>query len=195
MKEKLYIYIDESGDTGVKFETGSSELFIISIVIINADDLVNLNRELEGISNRLLFKSKEFKFSKILFRYKVLFFKSIYGLKFKAHAFIFTKHKKSAYINYLIQSLREIRLHEYSSESIVTIDGTDKNMFSNNDIKAVKNLTRIKTKIVFCDSEKSNLLQLSDMIAGLVHAVYKNKGDYFDILKALQNKIKITRFE
>ena len=68
-------------------------------------------------------------------------------------------------------------------------------MFSNNDIKLIKNLTKIKTKIEFCDSKKSRLLQLADMLAGLTHAIYKNKKDYLKILKSLSHKIKITRIE
>ncbi|MBC7766752.1 DUF3800 domain-containing protein [Arenimonas sp.] len=194
MQEKLHIYIDESGDTGIKFEKGSSEFFVISIVIVSSKDLSELNKNLEEIRDGLLFKSKEIKFSKILFKHKIIFFKSIRRLNFIAYAFIFNKNfcKQYKYIDYLTQPLKELSLSNNSAESIITIDGKDKKMFSNNDIKMIKNLTRIKTKIIFCDSKKSILIQLSDMLAGLIHAVYKNKNGYFETLNLLQHKIKIT---
>jgi len=78
----------------------------------------------------------------------------------------------------------------------IIIDGIDDNKLTANNIKNIKTLFKeLKPKIIFLDSRKSLFLQFSDMLAGLVHSIYKNKEDYNVLLKKLKDKVKITQIE
>lgn len=90
-----------------------------------------------------------------------------------------------------MKSLQLINLNKDYSELLIVVDGIDVNILDNKNIKEIKRIFNIKTYIVFIDSSKNVLIQLSDMLAGLVYAVYRGKIDYDPILFKLKHKIKI----
>jgi hypothetical protein len=72
----------------------------------------------------------------------------------------------------------------------------DKNKISSNNIKTIRGIFKgIKVKIYFADSRKNIFLQLSDMLAGLIHSFFKENLNYKTSIKTLKNKIKITQVE
>ena len=191
MQDKLYLYIDESGDTGIKFEKGSSVLFVLSIVII----LEKNDTKLNTIFKKLNLDSREIKFSKTSFKNKMLFFEGLKNLDFESEVFVFKKKRKINYMDYISVALNYTALHTKTKEVLITIDGLSENVIKNSDIKNIKLITKVKTKIIFIDSTKSIFLQLSDMLAGLVHSIYKDKNDYNFLLQRLKHKVKITHIE
>lgn len=191
MNKKCVIYIDESGDTGIKTDKGSSLYFIISLVLVDHDESLKIKEQLFNIINKLNIKPKEIKFSKTSFKNKILFFNNIQNIDFKSYVFIFNKLKKEKYSYYIMKSLQLINLNKDYSELLIVVDGIDVNILDNKNIKEIKRIFNIKTYIVFIDSSKNVLIQLSDMLAGLVYAVYRGKIDYDPILFKLKHKIKI----
>ena len=49
--KKIHIYIDESGDTGIKFDEGSSKLFVVSLLCVKNEILDKTENQLKKITN------------------------------------------------------------------------------------------------------------------------------------------------
>lgn len=194
MEEKLYIYIDESGDTGIKFDKGSSRFFVLALVFVKKDEMESVSRDVELIVSDIYENKSELKFSKTSFKNKIIFFKFIKKVNFEARVCIFNKSNLDiSYEEYIIRSLREsVNLNK---KYIVYIDGLNKKNFSEKSISMIKKSFRNIKKVQLLDSKKNYLIQLADMIVGLVHSIYKDKKDYDSILETLKNKIKITHFK
>lgn len=192
---KVNIYIDESGDTGIKFSEGSSRFFIVSLLIINNEDVSKTEGIINKIKDTLNMKQKELKFSQTPFNKKFSFFKKIKKVDFIAHVFIYNKIVQQNFSWYISQSLKYLKFDDIKNIKI-TIDGLDKNKLTGDNIKTIGNIYKgIRVKIIFEDSKKNILLQFSDMLAGLVNSTNKNKMDYKVLLKMIENKIKITQIE
>lgn len=88
MNKKCVIYIDESGDTGIKTDKGSSLYFIISLVLVDHDESLKIKEQLFNIINKLNIKPKEIKFSKTSFKNKILFL-IIYKISILSHMFLY----------------------------------------------------------------------------------------------------------
>jgi hypothetical protein len=195
MEEKLYIYIDESGDTGIKFDKGSSRFFVLALVHIKDTNLQKIYQELFNIILSLKINSEELKFSKTSFKNKRLFFKNIKKLDFIADIFIFNKQMKKDYSYYVLKCVNSLNINSKFKEILVTIDGIDENILTHQDVKQIKKVFKSKVKIIFCNSIKNIFLQLADMLAGLIHSIYKDKNDYITMLKNVEGKIKITHIK
>ncbi len=195
MQEKLYIYIDESGDTGLKSNSGSSLFFIVSLIIINKTHLQKLSDSIERTVRQIIGSKKfEIKFSKTSIKHKVSFFDAIKFIQFESSVFIF--EKKSSRLSYeecIITSLRPTL--DIKKQYSVFIDGLNKKSFSGKNIETIRKSFSNISKIYLIDSKKNYLVQLADMIAGLVHSVYKNITDYEQTLNTLKHKIKITHIK
>lgn len=190
---KINIYIDESGDTGVKFDKGSSVFFVVSLLCIKYDDHIKTEKMLKGIVDSLNIYPKELKFSDTSFRNKGLFFNKIKNLDFMAHIFVFKKRTQKDFYYFIKNSLENIRI-EPDIRYIITIDGIDSSKFTGSNIRNIRAMFK-KTTLTFLDSRKCIFLQLSDMLAGLVHSFHKNKKDYEKFLIMIGHKIKITQIE
>jgi hypothetical protein len=186
MQEKIYIYIDESGDTGLKRNQGSSEFFVVALVIITHDSLFDISKTLQN-----LIGYKEIKFSKSSSKDKSKFFEGIKSLDFNANIFVFNKIQlKLSYEEYLVYTLKESldADHTYS----VFIDGLNKNSFSGKSIEKIKRNFKNINRVYLIDSKKNYMIQLADMLAGLANALYKGKRDYESFHEKIKGKIKTT---
>jgi hypothetical protein len=191
--KKIHIYIDESGDTGVKFDKGSSEFLVVSLLCIKNDYQIKTEKILKNIIDSLNIYPKELKFSDTSFKNKDLFFSKVKDLDFIAYIFVFKKNTKQDFYYFIKHSLENMNIEPHT-RYMITIDGVDGNKFTGSNIRNIKTLFK-KTTVNFLDSRKSIFLQLSDMLAGLVHSFYRNKKDYEKILRLLKDKIKITQIE
>ena len=192
--KKLHIYIDESGDTGMKFEKGSSELFVVSLVCVENKNISQIEAFFAEIKGVLRIKQKELKFSQIPFNKKVYFYKQIRHADFFAFVFVYKKTLDKPFSWFILNAFTHLNFDNTKAIKII-IDGLDKNKITGNDIKIIRHTFKgIRVKIIFTDSKKNIFLQLSDMLAGLVHSIDRGKGDYADSLKDIEVKVKITRF-
>ena len=108
---------------------------------------------------------------------------------------IYKKRIQKDFSWFIINSIKHLEV-KFIKDIKITVDGLDKNKISNDNIKIIRNIFKgYKIKISFEDSKKNILLQLSDMLAGLIHSIYKDKSDYKVLLKIINNKIKITQIE
>lgn len=141
----MLVVIDESGCPGFKFDKGSTEYFVIAMVIF--DDLSIAEKVSEEIAHlRKILKVKpEFKFSKTPIAYFIR--------KLMEYA---AEDLKNAYVKIDGSGDNEFRkaLRNYLNQYI-----------SQNKIKKFK----------FVESHRDNLIQLVDMIAGAIARAYNPK--------------------
>mgnify|MGYP001446408324 FL=1 len=80
----MLVFIDESGDTGMKLDKGSSRYFIITVLFFEDDDeALKCDREIDKIRTKLsLRKDFEFHFCEASKRIKDVFFENVINFSF-----------------------------------------------------------------------------------------------------------------
>lgn len=196
------VFIDESGDAGFKFGKGSSDFFVIAMIIFGDESEMTKTSIAIGLLKRKIgFEEyREFKFHKLSkevkitfftemkkFRYKII---SLYVDKRKIKNLIFKDNIKLFYIH-AVKMLKEMDMISRSGIKI-KLDGGGGRLFrrqfssylrkelNSNDNDMIYNLK-------FVDSKSNSLIQLADMVAGALRkSVEGNKKDkdiYRNILK------------
>lgn len=199
----MIIFIDESGDAGFKVIKGSSESFVIVLVIF--DNEIDAETTAKTIDD---FKDKhreslrsEIKFNKLKKSKRLAFLNIIKDSKFRIRAivvqkeFIETSNIKTDSKFYYKFFLRQ--LLEHNSDTLIDaklrLDGSGESKFKKAmNVYLRQNLNnktkkRIIRDIQFVNSRNNPLIQLADMIAGSIHRYYqKDKNDskvYKQIIK------------
>jgi hypothetical protein len=86
----MFVYLDESGDTGFKFSRGSSRHFIVALVLV--DDPEPLEDAVHSYRDSLRWASHwEFHFAKTDDKIREGFFRAIRGSEFAVRALIIDK--------------------------------------------------------------------------------------------------------
>ncbi|MEA4967561.1 MAG: DUF3800 domain-containing protein [Bacteroidaceae bacterium] len=213
MSRKL-AFIDEYGAFGFKFDNlGNSTHFIITAVIIDDEKKEELEIQLENIRKKY-FQDSEMK-SKLIgnnHRRRNIILAEILKLDFKLLVFIADKEKigeqsglrfKEPFYKFLNNYVREELMLSFKQITIYA-DETGDNEFIISFSKYMKSKIIPSTlfgdsDMQFCDSKKSLLIQLADIISGsLAYNVDKNKieksedKDYFKLLN--KKNLKIISF-
>jgi hypothetical protein len=189
----MLVFIDESGDPGMKLGKGSSEFFVITLVIFNDnDEAARSDEEICNIRNELgLSPSSEFKFNKLNDKGRRHFLTSVSSHRFTYYSVVINKAKltgkgfgfKESFYKYACQmALNNCR--KYLKEATIVIDGSGSREFrqqlqtyikgkinDENDVRACIKKVKIE------DSKKNNLLQLADMVCGAVARFYTSNKD------------------
>lgn len=85
----MYVYLDESGDTGFRLAQGSSRFF--NIVLLVVDDPLALVTALDRLRARMRVPNYEFKFSQSDDARRVEFFQAILGARYEAYCRVVDK--------------------------------------------------------------------------------------------------------
>lgn len=182
-----YIFIDESGDPGFKFEKGSSKYFVIACVIFK--DKLEMERTalmIKDLKRELGFKDgTEFKFSQSKNEVKINFLTQVNKTQWSVVALIIDKTKirstelknnKTSFYNYFVKTLIKNNNSIYNAK--INIDGSGDRDFKRSfktylnrelNIKDSKKFLDFK----FIDSKKDVLIQMSDMICGSIRRYYE----------------------
>lgn len=174
----MIIAIDDAGDPGFKLNKGSSRYFVIASVFFDDDlDAEEVGLKIKRLRRDLNWhKLHEFKFRKLAAPYKLHFFGAVKNVNFKVIIAIIDKEtitdtqlKKNPsklYNSIILETLKASTVK--LSKAHIYIDGEA----SNNYRRSVKTLFRQNLPknaikhVTYLDSEKDNLIQLADMIAG-----------------------------
>lgn len=178
----MLVFIDDSGDPGFKFESGSStHLVIASCLFESVADAEEVNQAIIEFRKSLGWSiSEEFKFSKTRKEIRSQFFNSLRSLPFSVRAvsvdksFIsetaFRSNQQSFYHNVI-----GVLLEKSASDlldSRIYIDGSATREYASaakRYFKQIRSSAGIAvSKVSFVDSKGSNLIQLADMIAGVI---------------------------
>jgi hypothetical protein len=186
----MHVFLDDSGDAGMKFESGSTRFLIMSACVFDepseierAAKAINECRESLGRSARW-----EFKHAKTSDDVKDEFFRVIRPLKFRIRAIVIDKQQlystqlKTApkYLqNFAIKELLTHTLGTVKNAKLV-IDGRDTKAFRLTNATYFRNeINRVAPDTIRAvtgeDSHRNALIQLADMTAGAIHR--SRRGD------------------
>jgi len=189
----LLVFVDESGDPGLKIGQGSSRHFVVVLVIFEdndeaqaADDRIALLRREMRLEPRF-----EFRFNKCRKNFREQFLRAAAPYQFFYYGIVINKdpnklwgegfqHKESFY-KYTCSLVFE-NAKPYLNNATVIIDGSGNRDFRRQLQRYFKGRVNIPgqrfiNKVKIQDSSRNNLLQLADMVAGAVHRNFGTKGD------------------
>lgn len=198
----MLILIDESGCPGFKLKKGSTQHFIVGMIIF--DDFSQAEATSKAIAE--LRKSMkihpEFKFSKTRAPVKDKFFDTVCQYNFEVMALVVDKNKiyssrlradTDSFYNYFIKTLMHYDKGLLDNASI-KIDGSGDKEFKNaltSYLRQSIGPEKIK-KFKFVDSKSDNLIQLADMVVGAIARSYnENRKDGHRWLNTLKSKQRI----
>jgi hypothetical protein len=184
----MLVFIDESGDTGLKIERGSSKYFVISLVLFeDNEEAVSCDQRIQLLKRELrLPENFEFKFRRLRKDQRIKFFEAVLPYSFFYFGIVINKEKlygegfkvKESFYKYTC-SLVFANAKPHLKDAIIVIDGTGSREFKRQ-LKTYlrkKIGTSIIKKVKLQSSEKNNLIQLADMIAGAIYRSLSEKED------------------
>lgn len=184
----MLVFIDESGDTGLKIGKGSSKYFVISLVLFeDNDEAVSCDQRIQLLKRELrLPESFEFKFRRLRKDQRIKFFEAVLPYSFFYFGIVINKEKlygegfkvKESFYKYTC-SLVFANAKPHLKDAVIVIDGTGSREFKRQ-LKTYlrkKIGTSIIKKVKLQSSEKNNLIQLADMIAGAIYRSLSEKED------------------
>ncbi len=203
------IFIDDSGDPGFKFGKGSSQFFVIALLIFDdtleaekmAVEIKSLRREL-GMSDH-----EEFKFNKSNDKIRMSFLSAINQFSFRIRCLVVDKRliystelkskKESFYAYFIKETLKHS--NDTIHEAKIRIDGSGDREFKKQFLTYLrKELNSGEINVMqncrMIDSKSDVLVQSVDMIAGAIRRSYEKEEIVFkDIIKKhIQNEWKFV---
>jgi len=188
----MLIFIDESGDPGLKIEAGASPYFNVVLVgfedhdeALAADDRISLLRKEQGLPGNF-----EFHFNKMKPAYRRMFLEAVAPYNFFYFGIVIDKTKVTRFQLQIKESLYEYAcglIFENAkprlSDAIVVIDESGPRNFRRElksylvrrlrDDSGKCFLKRVSTQ----NSTKNNLLQVADMVVGALARSFSGKKD------------------
>lgn len=186
----MLVFIDESGDSGFKLDKGSSEYFIISLVVFNDYEEANACDNRIELLKRELGKpsSWEFHFKENTHRIREAFIDAVIDYDFFYYGIVINKHllfsenlksSKDSFFKYTSSLVFE-NAKDKLDNAIVLIDETGDREFKKSFSKYLKRRMndyerKVIKKIKTQKSHSNNLLQLADYVAGSINRSYSDK--------------------
>jgi hypothetical protein len=196
----MLVFIDESGCTGFKLQKGSTNYFVLAMVIFkDFKEAENCSHAISALKKRLKVK-KEFKFNKTHPNVKEAFFIGVRKYKFIVRAIVIDKYRmfntyfledKLTFYNNFIQLLVKDS-SDILQNAIVKIDGGGDRLSKNKLFQHLRQQLgpNVIKKFSFVDSKKDNLIQLVDMVVGAIARRYKDHKDGDRWIKLLGERIE-----
>jgi len=206
----MLVFVDESGDPGVKGKAGSSKVFVLTLIIFTDRDEANAVDDLIATLRGELgmHKLSEFKFNKLNQVRRIACLQAVRNRKFVFYSMVINKAKitsrglsyKESFYKYACSLAFENARH-LLDEATIIIDGSGSREFRlqlQSYLKKKMNDpsgdgTKCIRKVKIQDSKKNNLLQLADMVCGAVAKAFQaEKGDatYRKILKEREGYVQ-----
>jgi hypothetical protein len=205
----MLIFIDESGDPGLKIGAGSSQYFSVALVAFEdhdealaADDRISLLRQEQGFPDNF-----EFHFNKMKPAYRRRFLEAVAPFNFFYFGIVVDKAKliggefrfKESMYNYACGLLFEDAKLRVSNALILIDESGSKNLGRELKSYLVRHLKNepgkcfIKT-VRTQNSRQNNLLQLADMVVGAVARFYSDKKDSREYRRLIAHRELYVRF-
>lgn len=175
----MLVFVDESGDAGMKGKAGSSAFFVISAVIFEENEAADeCDRKIEELRSEI-FKGRqtEFHFNKMCDDFRDQFLQGVADQSFFYLSFVLNKSKlygpgfqyKETFYKYTARLLFE-NAKPYLRDAAVTVDRSGNREFRQQLEKYLKSKIntegRLIRKVKSESSHSNNLLQLADMVCG-----------------------------
>lgn len=185
----MLVFIDESGDPGLKLNEGSSAYFVISLVVFeDNEEATACDQRIQLLKRELGSGNEEFHFKRNSDRVREAFVKAVVPYEFFYYAIVLNKRglygdgfrDKKSFYKYACNLLFE-NAKEKLGNATVVIDKSGSLDFQRQLEKYLKvkmngELKRIKS-VKMQKSVSNNLLQLADYVAGIVNRSVQRKKD------------------
>lgn len=205
----MLVFIDESGDTGLKTTTGSSQYFTISSVLFdNHEEAISCDQRVTLLKKELkLPEHYEFHFAHNSNKIRHAFLTAINPYHFlyiciainKDFANLYSSefNSKESFYQYACQMLF-INAQPYLHNTVVIIDKSGNPDFRSRLAKYLKNKLNTNDKSVIKkikqqNSHSNNLLQLADYVSGIINRKLLNKPDWQEYYQYIRSKEIITQ--
>lgn len=206
----MLVFVDESGDAGLKVGNGSSSHFIVALTIFDdRDEAREADNHITSIRRQLKLRTDfEFHFHKMSATIRQTFLQEMNQFRYRYCCIVINKAKltgpgfkyPASFYKYACKLVCS-NAKDYLNEAKVVIDGSGTREFKRQLATYLKKnvndpscgYRHIKA-VGMEDSKKSNLLQLADMIAGSVARSYKGKGDsatYRALIRAKETYVQV----
>ena len=205
----MLIFIDESGDSGLKLGQGSSKFFAMSLVVFeDNDEAIACDQRIELLKKELGFNETfEFHFYENSDKVREIFFKAVVPYSFFYYGIVLNKEKlfgegfknKESFYKYACGLLFE-NAKEKLENAIVVIDESGRSLFKYQlasylkrkvNTRGRKCIKKVKTQ----DSKSNNLLQLADMVTGAINRSLssnrKKNGGFREMINAREIYVQI----
>lgn len=179
----MLVFIDESGDAGFKFGKGSTQLFVVGMVIFESEEAAQRAiRRIERVAREMAHRP-EFRFTNCRAAVRDEFFEQLSAEEFKVRALVVDKTKIMAkrlkrtpdhfYDHFLQLLLRQSA--GILSDATIIIDGSGSREFTSNLRGAVRKLFRpgAVTGLRLKNSKSDRLVQLADMCVGSIYRAHR----------------------
>lgn len=186
----MFVFIDDSGDAGVKFNRGSStHLVFAACVFPNEEALRGVYERMILMPDYLQGGLREFKHAKMKEKHREKFFEHLVDETFYVRAIIIDKRiltsdfLKANGTEMKAYFIKQLLTHTYGKvqDATVVIDGADLRAFGGNTTTEYlldhvnRGSTTVARQIVCRDSKEELGLQLADMVAGTIMACFQEK--------------------
>jgi hypothetical protein len=177
----MYVFVDDSGDPGFKFNKGSSRFFVIACCVFEtAEAAESASAAISALKDRLgRPQHVEFKFAKTRLDTQVQFFDALSREEFFIRVLVIDKvARQQMDRDYESDSLYHVAIHQVLASASpvlsgarVTIDGGGSRNYRKSVAGLIRGELRFSTPgairtISFAQSHRDPLLQLADMVAG-----------------------------
>jgi hypothetical protein len=206
----MLVFIDESGDSGLKIVDGSSRFFTVSLVVFQEyDEATACDLRIGLLRKELGWKEgSEFHFKNNADRIRKTFFDAVLPYNFFYYGIVINKDpkklygegfkNKSSFYKYACGLVFE-NAKEKLDEAIVIIDKSGNNEFRNQLGKYLKNKmnhdSRLIKEVKMQRSESNNLLQLADYVAGAINRSMvnskKNSQDFRNMISRREIHVQV----
>lgn len=188
----MLVFIDESGDPGLKLNAGSSDYFIVTLVAFeDNEEALAADQRIEALKGELGFRREfEFKFNKLKGDFREAFLSAVAGFGWFYFSIVINKRKltgpgfrfKESFYKYTCGLVFE-NAKPHLDQATVVIDGSGSREFRRqlgsylrkrvNEPSGSRFIRKVKVQ----DSQSNNLVQLADMVCGAVARSYMEKED------------------
>jgi hypothetical protein len=194
-----FAYVDEAGDTGFKFNRGSSEYFVVAMVMV--DDPLPLQSAIDDLRHELgLPRRVEFSFNKSSPTHRRRFLEVVRGHEvavrgWVANKVLTTDQPHLAQTGDLYDHFTHLALVQYKDTFDDTIVVLDERVKSKREQRAINARLRqaLNTEeaprrvrdFKHLPSLGNNLIQAADMVAGAIYFSYARADDrYLNLIRA-----------
>lgn len=189
----MLIFIDESGDSGLRIEKGSSRYFTVGLVLFeDNDEALACDQRIQLLKRELgLSENTEFHFKRNSDRFKRAFLAAVAPYNFFYYGIVINKdpaklwgdgfRNKESFYKYACGLVFE-NAKEKLDKAIIVIDESGSLDFKRQLTKYLRrkvNIGAIK-KVKMQRSRGNNLLQLADYITGVINRSVQNKRKWAD---------------
>lgn len=195
----MFVYLDEAGDTGFKFDKGSSAYFVVTVLLV--DDPIPLNAAIDDFRKELKYpETHEFKFYHSKDEIRHAFLRRLHNYDVIFRALVVDKQKitrpylqkREVFYSYLVRMLLD---HDSGRirDVILVLDEREKGKrnkqslatYLRRHLNTSENGFNKIRDVKYHQSHRDNLIHVADMVAGAVYAKYaKGNNHYCNIIKS-----------